>query len=277
MSDLVKIDMDEPLIPDDWNYEKSVEKVKVLIYKWINLTEELANELLKARKILSIKPEDRERTSIGTFVPVDKNWNAYCKDIGHPKRVVNRWLARYLLTTSIKNLSPPKGISQVIYADPPWNYSNTGFDQSARQQYQTIPTLDLCQPEIWLKLPIKKILQDRSVLFLWVTYPFAKEGFQICEAWGFQYKAQMVWVKNTTTGMGWFVTPKHELLYIAVRGQGLHPMIKPESVFYYETTGHSRKPEKVYEMIESMYTGPYIELFARTKREGWENWGDKIE
>ncbi|MCK4785187.1 MAG: hypothetical protein KAV87_15665 [Desulfobacteraceae bacterium] len=277
MKDLINFDVVKPRIPKDWNYEKSIKKVKRLIYKWINLTIELANELLIAREILSLKPNEQPRTSDGTFVPTDKNWTTYCKNIGSSRRVVNRWLTRYILATSIKKLSPPKGISQVIYADPPWNYSNTGFDQSARQQYQTIPTPDLCQPETWLKLPIKKIIQDRSVLFLWVTYPFAKEGFEVCEAWGFKYKAQMVWVKNTTTGMGWFVTPKHELLYIAVRGQELHPAIKPESVFYYETKGHSRKPEQIYEMIESMYTGPYIELFARQPREHWNSWGNEFK
>jgi len=272
---LIKAEIAIPEIPKKWDYEESINKVKSLIYKWINLTEELAGELLIARKILTSQNIGRPKKD-GTFVP-PFTWSQYCIDIGHSRRVVNRWLARYILVTSIKKLSPPKGISQVIYADPPWNYSNTGFDQSAHQQYQTIPTLELCQPETWLKLPIKEIIQDRSVLFLWVTYPFAKEGFQVCEAWGFQYKAQMVWVKNTTTGMGWFVTPKHELLYIATRGQELHPAIKPESVFYYETTGHSRKPEQVYKMIESMYTGPYIELFARKAREGWDSWGNELK
>jgi len=268
MTDLIKVEITKPKIPIDWDYDKSVKKVKGFIYKLKNLTLEIVDELLIAREILSTR-----YYRDGTKVP---SWNQYCRDIGSQKRIVNRWLKYYLMASKIKELPSPKGISQVIYADPPWNYSNTGFDQSAKQQYQTIPIVQLCQPEIWLKMPIKKIIKPRSVLFLWVTYPFAKEGFEICEAWGFKYKAQMVWVKNTTTGMGWFVTPKHELLYIAVKGQGLHPAIKPESVFYYETSGHSRKPRQVYEMIESMYTGPYVELFAREKREGWESWGNEL-
>ena len=86
----------------------------------------------------------------------------------------------------------------------------------------------------------------------------------------------MVWVKNTSPGLGWFVTPKHELLYIATRGQELHPAVKPDSVFFFETRGHSRKPEEVYKIIESMYTGPYIELFARESRPGWESWGNEL-
>lgn len=260
----------QPKLPLKWDYYESVNKVKGLIFKWKNLTEELFGEFWKAREKLSAQGLRNKSSEVRT-------WSDYCKDIGYSRQVVNRWLSQWELRKKIKELSPPKGISQVIYADPPWQYSNTGFDQSAEKHYPTISTLDLCKPETWLKLPIKEILQERSVLFLWVTYPFAREGFQICDAWGFQYKAQMVWVKNTTTGMGWFVTPKHELLYIATNGQELHPAIKPESVFSYETDGHSKKPPQIYEMIESMYTGPYIELFARNKRTNWESWGNDAD
>lgn len=276
MKDLIVIEQ-IPIIPTEWNYEDSVVKVRQFIYRWKNLTIDLATELWIAREMLSTRAWNKGMSD-GTKVP-SHTWANYCREIGSSKRVVNRWLKRFYIAQAAQELPPPKGKSQVIYADPPWDYSNTGFDQSAKQHYRTMPTLELCNPETWLKLPIGEILEDRSVLFLWVTYPFAKEGFQICEAWGFQYKAQMVWVKNTTTGMGWFVTPRHELLYIATRGQELHPAIKPDSVFQgeeYETTGHSRKPEAVYDMIESMYIGPYIELFARNTRLGWQSWGNEI-
>jgi len=109
-----------------------------------------------------------------------------------------------------------------------------------------------------------------------VTYPFAEEGFQVCKAWGFNYKAQLIWKKNKGPSIGWFTKPRHELLYIATKGKGVHPKEKFESVFEAEVTEHSKKPEIVYEMIESMYTGPYIELFAREKREGWESWGNEL-
>ena|GEM_PF-1872016 len=262
----------EPAVPAEWDYEKSVAKIKGLFFKWKEMTIELVEELLIARAALG---SQGRRTDLGTKVP-KLTWGSYCEAIGSSKRVVNRWLARYLMAREFKKIPPPKNISQVIYADPPWDYSNAGFDQSAKKKYPTIPTVELCNPETWLKLPVSKIVEERSVLFLWVTYPFAKEGFQVCEAWGFKYKAQMVWVKNTSPGLGWFVTPKHELLYIATRGQELHPAVKPDSVFFFETRGHSRKPEEVYKIIESMYTGPYIELFARAKREGWESWGNEI-
>ena len=86
----------EPKLPLKWDYDESVKKVKSLIFKWKNLTEELFNELELARKVLSVDPKKRERTASGTFVPVGKNWNTYCQDIGHTPRVVNRRTFRFI-------------------------------------------------------------------------------------------------------------------------------------------------------------------------------------
>jgi N6-adenosine-specific RNA methylase IME4 len=272
MKDLIVIEQ-LPQVPESWDYETSVAKVKQLIYKWKNITVELATELWVAREILSNPGKRTDLVANATKLPT---WSQYCQEVGCDRSTLHRWLNRFFLAQQAQLAEPPKGQSQVIYADPPWDYSNTGFDQSAKQHYPTIPTIELCNPKTWLKLPIHEILEDRSVLFLWVTYPFAKEGFQVCDAWGFDYKAQMVWVKSGGTGTGWWVEPRHELLYIAAKGQELHPAIKPESVFYYERHNHSQKPKEVYEMIEAMYTGPYIELFARNTREGWQSWGNEV-
>ena len=93
-------------------------KVKQLIYKWKNLTMKLAKELLIARKILSVHPKERQRTSSGTFVPVGKNWTTYYEDIDSSRQVLNRWPRRFLLAEEINEVEPPKGQSQVLYADP---------------------------------------------------------------------------------------------------------------------------------------------------------------
>jgi hypothetical protein len=143
MKDLVVVEQ-LPKVPDNWNYEESVAKVRQLIYRWKNLTIELAAEFWIAREVLSTPAWNKK--SDGTKVP-SHTWADYCQDIGSSKRVVNRWLKRFFLAITTKELPPPKGKSQVLYADPPWNYSNTGFDQSAAQHYPTIPTIKLCTPE----------------------------------------------------------------------------------------------------------------------------------
>lgn len=164
----------------------------------------------------------------------------------------------------------PEGKFRVIYADPPWQYDNSGFEQSAASHYPTMSTADICN------LPIRDLAGEDAVLFLWVTNPFLEDGLKVCRAWGFEYKTNMVWVKNRGPGIGWFTQGRHELLFIATKGNGMHPKRKPLSVIESEVLGHSRKPPEVYGLIEEMYDGPCIELFARQSRHGWEAWGNEL-
>ena len=162
----------------------------------------------------------------------------------------------------------PKGKFRVLYADPPWQFDNSGLDQSAASHYDTMPTDDICN----LVVPAA----ERSVLFLWATNAMLPDAMRVVEAWGFEYKTNLVWVKDRGPSIGWFVTSRHELLLLAVRGEKMHPAIKPSSVIAGDVTIHSKKPASVYETIESMYRGPYLEIFARNERPGWESWGNEI-
>jgi len=261
-----------PEIPKDWDYEKSAKLVSGLVYKWKNITKEIADELYIAREKLS--KEGRPKT--GTKVPV-LTWSGYCQDIGIIKQVANRWLAAFFGPVRLPSPALPKLESQVLYADPPWRFSNTGFDQSAAQKYPTMTTDAICDYKDESGKTIRQLANEkRSVLFLWVPAALLPDGLKVVNAWRFQYKTQLVWKKDKAPGMGWWINTKHEILFIASKGEELHPAIKYDSVFEAQVTKHSKKPEIVYEMIEKMYTGPYIELFARTKREGWGSWGNEI-
>ena len=165
----------------------------------------------------------------------------------------------------------PQGKYAVVYADPPWSYSNTGFDQSAGAQYPTMELLEICQ------LPVPDLCTDATVLFLWATSPLLPEAIAVIDAWGFSYKASMVWNKQKAPGMGWFVRTQHEFLLIATREGNTHPMRKPDSVYEESSGRHSAKPAAFYELIESMYAGPYCELFARNTKPGWDSWGNELE
>lgn len=171
----------------------------------------------------------------------------------------------------IKPLKLPLGKYFILYADPPWQYQNIGFDESAEQQYPTMSVEEICE------LPVHNLITDKAVLFLWVTNAFINEGLQVCEAWGFKYKTNFAWIKNSGPSIGWFIKSRHELLFIATKGEGVHPGEKFISWFEFKVRKHSQKPELVYEMIEKMYSGPYMELFARENREGWDNWGNELK
>jgi len=158
----------------------------------------------------------------------------------------------------------------VIYADPPWSYRNSGFNQSAANQYPTMYVEEIC------KMPIEEHTTENAVLFLWATSPLLPDALSVMSAWGFEYKASMVWVKNSAPGMGWWVRTYHELLLIGCKGS-IQPETKPSSVITSEVSKHSQKPDMVYDLIESMYPGlSYLELFARNSRAGWEAFGNEV-
>lgn len=173
-----------------------------------------------------------------------------------------------------KRIQPfPIGKYQVIYADPPWQYSNTGFDQSADAQYPTMTVEEI------FALPVAQLATEASVLFLWATNPLLPEAIRVLGAWGFEYKTNMVWVKDREPGIGWWLESKHELLLISVRTETPQPAVRPPSVFEADRGPvHSRKPEKAYEFIEAMYPeGNKVELFSRNRRDGWEMWGNEVQ
>lgn len=159
----------------------------------------------------------------------------------------------------------------VLYADPPWQYSNSGFDQSAASQYPTMPTNKICD------LPIENLSTTNSVLFLWVTSPLLPDGLAVMGSWGFEYKTSMVWIKNSAAGIGFYWPIRHEFLLVGTRGSMLpeNKAVK-DSVFEISKTKHSEKPNEFYALIESLYSGPYLELFARKERKGWKSWGNQI-
>ncbi len=167
----------------------------------------------------------------------------------------------------------PPGKYRVIYADPPWRYDSIGLlgprRQIERNQYPTMPLEDICA------LPVPAA--DDSVLFLWVTSAKLAEGLRVMEVWGFRLVSSLVWVKDRI-GMGYYCRQQHELLLFGIRGNPGTPAPehRPASVLYWRRGRHSAKPEIVYLLIEKMYPGPYLELFARPPfREGWATWGNE--
>ena len=165
----------------------------------------------------------------------------------------------------------PTGKYRVLYADPPWSYNNSGFVQSAASHYPTMTTEAICG------IPVRALTTSETVLFLWATSPLLPDALRVMDAWGFTYKASMVWDKGKGPGIGWFVRTCHELLLIGTRDDNAHPLTKPDSVVHAPPSGHSAKPSEFYALIESMYPGPYCELFSRNARAGWEMWGNEPE
>jgi N6-adenosine-specific RNA methylase IME4 len=172
----------------------------------------------------------------------------------------------------------PTGRYRVLYADPPWKYQEHGASVdpsygSATRHYPTMTIEELCA------LPVKDMLEDDAVLFLWVTSPKLNQVWEIIEAWGFEYKTSFVWDK-VGHNFGYYNSVRHELLLICGRGSSTPDEKKLyDSVQSIEKSRtHSEKPEEFRAIIDSLYThGNRIELFARKQVEGWDTWGNQVD
>jgi N6-adenosine-specific RNA methylase IME4 len=186
------------------------------------------------------------------------------------KMRINRAYKKVKRSEDSKKEKPPLPTGQfdVILADPPWS-----FDVNARgtpeDHYSVMTDEEIKQ----LKIPAT----DNAVLFLWIPSSKNKDAFSVMDAWGFQYKSKIIWVRDKL-GIGYHVRGMHEELLICIKGNGLGLPAeedRPESVFDAPRGKHSKKPEKVYSIIEKMYPGhTYLEMFARGEpRNGWTAWG----
>ena len=139
--------------------------------------------------------------------------------------------------------------------------------------YPTLPLDEICA------LSVKDIAEDDAVLFLWVPSPMYKEANAVIDAWGFEYKASIIWDK-VRQNFGHYHSVNHEFVLICTRGvcTPFNP-IQFDSVVVEEKTEHSRKPAVIAERIDALYPdGARIELFCRgAPRPGWDAWGNESE
>jgi|TARA_B110000977_G_scaffold162387_1_gene207795 N6-adenosine-specific RNA methylase IME4 len=169
----------------------------------------------------------------------------------------------------------------VIYADPPWSfktYSDKGKDRSPENHYSTMNFKDICN------LPVNNIANDNSVLLMWITDPLLDKAFKVIDAWGFKYKTVgFTWAKTNRkklgffTGLGYWTRGNPEMCLLATKGKPKRISKSVPQLVVEQRREHSRKPDIMYNHIENLLDGPYIELFARTKRKGWDCWGNQTD
>jgi N6-adenosine-specific RNA methylase IME4 len=205
-------------------------------------------------------------------------------------------------------------IFRTVCADPAWQYGDklvmSLTPRGADDNYSTMTVAEICALyDPTTQLLAGHTLKDDAFLFLWVTNPFLLNGagVKVCEKWGFIPKQLITWVKGRIksakvvespdgelishaklvlrTGLGRYTRGVTEHMILATRGQPTvfvqdsgvnNVIIEEDTVILASPTGHSRKPEASYRLIERVCPGPYLELFARRPREGWTSWGNEL-
>lgn len=174
------------------------------------------------------------------------------------------------------------GVGTVL-ADPPWRFANrTGKmapEHKRLRRYRTMTVQEIAE------LPIAQLVLPQSHLYLWVPNALLAEGLEVMRRWGFTYKTNIVWYKVRKDGgpdgrgVGFYFRNVTELVLVGIRGSLRTGAAgrRQTNIIISRKREHSRKPDELYDIIENCSPGPYLELFARHKRNGWYQWGDEIE
>ncbi len=196
---------------------------------------------------------------------------------------------------------------KVVLADPPWSYNDklrmSDVARSSDDHYKTMGDVEIARLSTRLDVTNhagtgKEVahhiaghrIEDNAVLFMWTTNSFLLDGTSagLCRVWGFKPKQIITWIKtklgrednpmsgeDLQFGMGHYTRGVTEHIILATKGK-CTAMVKRKNirnVLFAARRAHSQKPNEQYNLIEGLFDGPYLELFAREKRPGWEAWG----
>jgi N6-adenosine-specific RNA methylase IME4 len=191
----------------------------------------------------------------------------------------------------------------VILIDPPWYFKN--YSKAGEKKQPPYPTMTL---EELQALDVASHGAHDCAFFMWTTGPFNKISTDLMEHWGFTYKTMLTWVKmnkdfaRPSFGTGYVFRGASEYLLYGSKGKPrLRQTTKAKSVrsalitheseietyidspepddftIFGVRDRHSRKPVEAHQIIETLFDGPYLELFARPPvRSGWDAMGNEI-
>lgn len=176
--------------------------------------------------------------------------------------------------TLIKSAPPlPNNKYKTILIDPPWDWGDEGdFNQfgRARPTFGTIPFNEL------IDLPMSELSEPNSHIYVWITNRSLPKGFKLLECWGFRYITLLTWCKPSF-GLGNYFRGQTEHVMFGVKGSC--PLLRHDVGTWFTANrenGHSSKPTKMFEIIETCSPGPYLQMFGRKNRDGWTSWGAEI-
>jgi N6-adenosine-specific RNA methylase IME4 len=159
-----------------------------------------------------------------------------------------------------------------IIIDPPWDWGDEGDQDQmgrARPDYATMSKEQL------MALPVGELADEDCHLYMWITNRSLPKGFELLERWGFRYITALTWAKPSF-GMGNYFRGQTEHVLFGVKGS--QPLKRKDVGTLFAAprgpNGHSSKPVEFYDLVESCSPGPFLEMFSRSKRDGWVAWGE---
>lgn len=169
-------------------------------------------------------------------------------------------------------------IYSTIVADPPW--LQRGGGKSKRGADRHYPLLKEAEIKSVMSEMLDGKVAENAHMYMWVANNHLPEALRIIEHLGFRYITNLVWAKSHF-GLGRYFRGQHELCIFATKGRGFSARTQVNNVSsliggkLIAPTRHSAKPAEMYELIERRSEGPFLELFARNRRPGWDVLGNE--
>lgn len=181
----------------------------------------------------------------------------------------------------------PRGHYGAILADPPWGFKTWSGPEKKVASRGTVAPYQTMEMDEIAALPVADLAAENCILFMWVVWPTINDAFGIMESWGFKYKTcAFTWMKadpyrlwaleeDVRMGLGYWTRANSEVCLLGTRGKPKRRDNGVRQGIIEPIRQHSRKPECVHERVEKLVVGPYLELFARAPRTGWDVWGNQ--
>jgi N6-adenosine-specific RNA methylase IME4 len=191
------------------------------------------------------------------------------------------------MTTADPFAGLARGSFGAILTDVPSRFetwSEKGKGRSAERHYDTMTWDEL------RALDVASLAAPDCALFHWATWPTLPQQLGLIAAWGFTYKTcAFCWAKadasqidmfrddaDVQIGTGFWTRSNTEPCLLATRGKPKRLHADVRQAIIEPRREHSRKPDQIYDRIERLVAGPYLELFARRRRPGWSAWGNEL-
>lgn len=162
-----------------------------------------------------------------------------------------------------------------IVADPPWepalgaSWATRFTDKARPQKHYEVMSINEIKG---LNPPSAK----QSHLWLWVLNQHVDWGYEVARAWGFEPQQMITWCKPGV-GTGRFQCNTESVLVCRKGSRHGNPFGSTGGTWFQWPRGrHSQKPDAFYDLVENVSPGPYLEMFARDRRFGWDAWGNEV-
>lgn len=276
-SEKIKIDtavvFDNEPKPEYKPIQTKAEAIKSLGFD--NKQAERFQTLAKNKDIVEqVKQEARENDDLATRTAVLQAVKAKQVEEKKEERIVK--IEKQIEDINAGKLPELQGKFSVVSVDPPWPYEGesekvTTYDPNGRRVANPYPEMSI-EAIKSIELPVL----DDSIVFLWTTHKFIKDAFDILQAWGFEYKATMVWDKEKI-GMGAWLRMQCEFCLVGIKGKPYWENTSYRDIIREPRREHSRKPDAFFEMVENITKGRRLEYFSREKRNNWEVFGNDTD